>query len=264
MGAGESILGASIGSGVAAGASTALGNSTAGHFISGVAGGVVGRAAGRAAANRRTRPQGTTEEQIPLLGNRLGGRRGRSRLVQETQQTNDPITGENTTWQIPEYQSIKTSQARNKLISKMNRKAERQEQADRLSKVLSQVNQENATTKIQKVVRGHKIRKQLPEIIEEYDRQQMINKINDVEQKANKIDKAAFTIQKRFRQNKRKTTPITISNEPPTTTIQPANLIADSVSRNVVKKSMNNIIRKQQTAAAATLQSAMRRKTKKI
>ena len=36
----------------------------------------------------------------------------------------------------------------------MNRKAERQEQADRLSKVLTQVNQENATTKIQKSCKG--------------------------------------------------------------------------------------------------------------
>ena len=48
MGAGEAILGASTGSGVAAGASTALRNSTVGHFISGVVGGVAGRAAGRA------------------------------------------------------------------------------------------------------------------------------------------------------------------------------------------------------------------------
>ena len=38
MGAGEAILGATIGSGVATGISTALGNSTAGHLISGVAG----------------------------------------------------------------------------------------------------------------------------------------------------------------------------------------------------------------------------------
>jgi hypothetical protein len=40
MGAGESILGAAIGTGVAGGASTALGNSTAGHIVSGVAGGM--------------------------------------------------------------------------------------------------------------------------------------------------------------------------------------------------------------------------------
>jgi hypothetical protein len=37
-------------------------------------------------------------------------------------------------------------------------------------------------------------------------------------------------------------------------------ILSDNVSRNVVKKSMNYIIRKQQTTAAATLQSAMRRK----
>ena len=91
MGAGETIFGASVGSGVAAGTSSALGNSHAANFISGIAGGVVGRAAGRAAANRRTRPQTTAEEQVPLLGNRLGGRRGRNRLVPETQQTRDEI-----------------------------------------------------------------------------------------------------------------------------------------------------------------------------
>jgi hypothetical protein len=66
MASGEAILGATVG----AGASTALGNSTAGNIISGVAGVVVGGIAGRAATNRRTRPQGTSEEQIPLLGNR--------------------------------------------------------------------------------------------------------------------------------------------------------------------------------------------------
>lgn len=118
MGAGESILGATIGSGVAAGASSALGNSHTANIISGIAGGIAGRAAGRAATNYRTRPQTTTEEQqalnapvlgsallneqVPLLGNRLGGRRGRNRLVDnEIQQTYDPSTGETTQWQIP-------------------------------------------------------------------------------------------------------------------------------------------------------------------
>ena len=84
MGAGESILGASIGSGIAAGASTALGNSYIGNIASGVAGGIAGRAAGRAVANRlRNRNIGNQESQ-PLLGNRLGGRPGRNRLVPET------------------------------------------------------------------------------------------------------------------------------------------------------------------------------------
>jgi hypothetical protein len=118
MASGEAILGATVGSGVAAGASTALGNSTAGNIISGVAGGVVGGIAGRASTNRRTRPQRSTEEQIPLLGNRLGGRRGRNRLVQETQQTHDPTTGENTTWQIPEEQPSSTMNILKKIINK--------------------------------------------------------------------------------------------------------------------------------------------------
>ena len=113
--------------------------------------------------------------------------------------------------------------------------------------------QDNAATKISKVVRGHNTRKQLPEIIEDYDRQQLINKVDKVEQRVNKLGDAAITIQKRFRQNKRKTTPITISNEPPRPSTQPMiDILSDNVSRNVVKKSMNNIIKKQQTAAAAT------------
>ena len=161
-----------------------------------------------------------------------------------------------------------------KARAKMSRKAERQQKADALNKVLQQqhqenelkdifehVQRENAGTKIQKVVRGHKIRKQLPEIIEEHDRQQIINKINEVEQRANKIGDAAITIQKRFRQNKRKTTPITISNEPQTSTIKPANLIADNVSRNVIKNSLDKIVRKQN--AVTTLQNAIRNRTAK-
>jgi hypothetical protein len=113
MGAGETILGASIGSGVAAGASTALGNSTVGHFISGVAGGVAGRAAGRAIANRlRNRNIGNQELQ-PLLssrpGQRLGGRNNRNRLVEnEIQVSRDPQTGEATNWQVPPEQSSST------------------------------------------------------------------------------------------------------------------------------------------------------------
>jgi hypothetical protein len=64
----------------------------------------VGGIAGKAATNRIIGPQETSEEQTLLLGNRLGGRRGQSRLVQETQQAHDTVTGENTTWQIPEEQ----------------------------------------------------------------------------------------------------------------------------------------------------------------
>jgi hypothetical protein len=85
MGAGESILGATIGSGVATGVSTALGNSEAGHIISGVAGGIAGRAAGRRIANKLRNRNIQNEESQSLLsssqGQRLGGRRGQSRLV---------------------------------------------------------------------------------------------------------------------------------------------------------------------------------------
>jgi hypothetical protein len=57
----------------------------------------------------------------------------------------------------------------------------------------------NAGTKIQKVVRGHKVRKQLPELMEEADRQAIINKINQVEQRANRVNNAASTLQSAMR-----------------------------------------------------------------
>ncbi len=80
VGAGESIVGATImiGAGVAGGVSIVLGNSTAGHIISSAAGGI--------SANQ---------------GQRLGGRRGRNRLVPEMQQSRDSTTGETLTWQVP-------------------------------------------------------------------------------------------------------------------------------------------------------------------
>jgi hypothetical protein len=61
---------------------------------------------------------------------------------------------------------------------------------------------EAAATKISKVIRGHKVRKQLPEIIEEYDRQQLINKVNEIEQRANKMNDAAIKIQSAARNRK--------------------------------------------------------------
>jgi len=102
-----------------------------------------------------------------------------------------------------------------------------------------------AATKIQKVVRGNKTRKRLPDMIDEYNTQLLIDKVNKLEQRANKINDSAVTIQKKFRQIKRKTTPISISNDAPTTTIQPANLIADNVSRSVVRNSLNKVARNQ-------------------
>jgi hypothetical protein len=87
MGAGEAIMGATIGSGAAAGISTALGNSTAGHTISGVAGGVIGRAAGRRVANRLRNGDKQNQELQPLLssntGTRLGGRRGKNIITEQ-------------------------------------------------------------------------------------------------------------------------------------------------------------------------------------
>jgi hypothetical protein len=349
MGAGESIIGATIGAGVAGGVSTALGNSAAGHIISGVAGGIAGRAAGRAIANRRIRPQTTSEEQLPLLGNRLGGRRGRNRLVQKVQETHDPITGEKTQWKIPEYEPPKNNtmdmiktvitkkmknvsdginnlsqQIRGKTNSrgtyaqipsvdefepvqplkqiptlksralerdKLDLQKDKFEQnlngilteqktnaatkikgmiklkkhepgrhalqkvvrqeiknkqlQDELNNVIQTERRTNAATTIQNVVRGNKTRKRLPDMIEEYNTQLLIDKVNKLEQRANKINDSAVTIQKKFRQIKRKTTPISISNDAPTTTIQPANLIADNVSRSVVRNSLNKVARNQ-------------------
>ncbi len=68
----------------AAGASAALGNSTAGHIISGTLGGIAGRAIGNRLRNRNTTIQ--PEQQQLLNGHRLGGlRSGRSRLNPEIQ-----------------------------------------------------------------------------------------------------------------------------------------------------------------------------------
>jgi hypothetical protein len=86
--AGETILGKTLGSGVATGTSSALGNSTTGHIISTVAGGIAGRASGRRMAKRlRNRDIGGQESQ-PLLssGDRLGGRRYINRLVDNENQ----------------------------------------------------------------------------------------------------------------------------------------------------------------------------------
>ena len=91
MGAGEAILGASIGSGVATGASSVLGQSAVGNIASGIIGGVAGKSIGVKIGNRlrnrnATQPGETISqptEQTPLLGNRLGGRRGRNRLVND-------------------------------------------------------------------------------------------------------------------------------------------------------------------------------------
>jgi hypothetical protein len=110
MGSSEAILGATIGSGVAAGASTALGNSTTGHIISGIAGGIAGRTAGRVVANRlrnRNRMSQPQELQPLLNGHRLGGSgSGRSRLNPEIQETTDASTGERTQWTIPQEEAM--------------------------------------------------------------------------------------------------------------------------------------------------------------
>ncbi len=52
-------------------------------------------------------------------------------------------------------------------------------------------------------------------------RQKLVDQIDKVGQKTNKINKTALCIQRRFRQNKRKKTPIEISNQPRITSKQP-------------------------------------------
>ncbi len=67
-------IGATVGVGSASGIRTALGNTSAGHIISGVAGGVIRRAAERRIATRlKNRDIQVDEELQPLLtGERLG------------------------------------------------------------------------------------------------------------------------------------------------------------------------------------------------
>lgn len=104
MNAGETILGASIGSGVAAGTSMALGNSHAANFISGTMGGLAGRAAGRAVANRLRNRNIENQELQPLIPPRTGGNRNRI-VDNEIQVSRDPQTGEATNWQVPPEQT---------------------------------------------------------------------------------------------------------------------------------------------------------------
>ena len=88
---GETIFGASVGSGVAAGASTALGHSDIANVASGIIGGISGRSVGRILQRRRIRHQNEINEQTPLLqgtGNRLGGSSGTSRLIANIQDPN--------------------------------------------------------------------------------------------------------------------------------------------------------------------------------
>jgi hypothetical protein len=88
LNAGRAIIGASVGSGVAAGASTALGHSDIANVASGLIGGVTGRSVGRILQNRRIRQQNEVNQQIPLLqgtGNRFGGREEESRLTANIQ-----------------------------------------------------------------------------------------------------------------------------------------------------------------------------------
>ena len=56
------------------------------------------------------------------------------------------------------------------------------------------------------------------------------------------------------------TTPLTVSTEPPRPSTQPMiDILSDKVSKNVVKKSMDKIIRKQaETAAATNIQKVVR------
>ncbi len=65
LNAGRAIIGASVGSGVAAGASTALGHSDLANVASGIVGGVTGRSVGRILQNRSIRHQNEINGQTP-------------------------------------------------------------------------------------------------------------------------------------------------------------------------------------------------------
>ncbi len=63
---------------------------------------------------------------------------------------------------------------------------------------------QDAALTIQKVVRGHKTRKGVPGIIEEHNIQQTINKVDNVEQKADQMNYAATSIQGAVKEYKAK------------------------------------------------------------
>ncbi len=91
--AGRTIIGASIGSFVAAGASSALGHSDIANVTSSIIGGIAGRSVGQILQKRRIRHQNEINEQTPLLqaGNRLRGQEGPSRsITQEPTNTQQP------------------------------------------------------------------------------------------------------------------------------------------------------------------------------
>ena len=97
---------------------------------------------------------------------------------------------------------------------------------------------QKAGLKIQKVIRGHNTRKKLTDIMIESDMNKIIDKVNKTEQKANKYNKSASIIQKAVRKNR----PITISTEPPrVSTQQMTGIVADRVSKNVVKNSFDKV-----------------------
>jgi hypothetical protein len=113
----------------------------------------------------------------------------------------------------------------------------------------------NAGTKIQSAIRGQKGRKETAIKLETKIKHDKINEIGDKYIR----QKAASTIQRKVR---RKKNPVIISTEPLRPSTKPMiDIISDRVSKNVVKNSLDKIIKKQQTASAATLQNAMRRKT---
>ncbi len=84
---GESILGATIGGGIASGVNSALGGTgEVGHIISGIAGGIAGRTA-VTRTRTRVRPRNTEIEPLVGRGNRLGGpQNGESRLIANIQE----------------------------------------------------------------------------------------------------------------------------------------------------------------------------------
>jgi hypothetical protein len=92
LNAGERIAGASIGGAVGSGTSYALGGGPAAQVVSSIAGGIKGKTAVKAMRNRKN----NTGERQPLLllenGNRVGGNRSSSRLVDT--KISQPITEE--------------------------------------------------------------------------------------------------------------------------------------------------------------------------
>ena len=116
---------------------------------------------------------------------------------------------------------------------------------------------QKAGLKIQKVVRGHNTRKKLPDIMLESDINNIMNKINQTEQRANRMNKAASTIQKKIRENKRNK-PIIISSSATRPSLSSIHYQTnENMAKDIVNEIVGGVV---PTSSATKIQSAIRNK----